>query len=276
MTDFGRSATGPTLTDISSVASNASNITTVAGSMQDVQDVAAEINDTPSLRSLMNSVLNDTVSLTGLSDTSLGTLGLSEQGYQLTWVWDTNTSSGNWQAQPGSDVVVNGTVSSGNGLKYNTGGYYEDANFLEIGSADTISTNQISNIQDPSGANQLAHTNNASQVVFASTIPGNYTFDGDITFNGDIIAHGNGSSEAGLVQFNCWNNNHYVSLEGPVHVSGTTDNMVLRLPQSAPSTAGQALTVKGTPSTAGSVTTAELEFTQPATPGFAIAMSIVF
>lgn len=345
MTDFGRSAKGPTLTDISSVASNASNITTVAGSMQDVQDVAAEINATPTLRSLMNSVLNDTISLSGLTDTTIGTLGNSEQGYALTWVWDVNTSTGDWQAQPGSSITVNGTVTDGYGLKWdNTNSYYEQANFLEIGNnSHTISTSQISNIQTPSGANQLAYTNNSSEVTFANTnIPGNYSFAGNITIGGDLnvtgttttintqdlnvvdatitvasnatddatangsgiafgdytghatflyngtddkievdrtlVEKGDGSAAAGAVQYNCWNNNHYVTLEGPVH-NANGDNTVLRLPQLAPTAAGQVLSVKSTPTTgANGVTTAELEFASSsgASTGFAIAMAIVF
>jgi hypothetical protein len=342
MTDFGRSAKGPTLTDISSVASNASNITTVAGSMQDVQDVAAEINATPTLRSLMNSVLNDTISLSGLTDTTIGTLGNSEQGYALTWVWDVNTSTGDWQAQPGSSITVNGTVSVGNGLKWNASGYYENANFLEVGSSETISTSQISDIQTPTGPNQLAYTNNSSEVVFANTnIPGAYSFAGDITIGGNLnvtgttttintqdlnvvdatitvangstsdatangagiefgshtghptflydgnnnqfgidrtlVEKGDGSAAAGAVQYNCWNNNHYVILEGPVH-NANGDNTVLRLPQSAPTAAGQVLSVKSTPNTANGVTTAELEFASSsgASTGFAIAMAIVF
>ena len=337
MTDFGRSAKGPTLTDISSVASNASNITTVAGSMQDIQDVAAEINATPTLRSLMNSVLNDTISLSGLTDTTIGTLGNSEQGYALTWVWDVNTSTGDWQAQPGSSITVNGTVSVGNGLKWNASGYYENANFLEIGSSETISTSQISNIQTPSGANHLAYTNNSNEVTFASTIPGNYTFSNDITIGGNLnvtgttttintqdlnvvdatitvasnatddatangsgiafgdyaghatflyngtddkievdrtlVEKGDGSAVAGAIQYNCWNNNHYVTLEGPVH-DANGDNTVLRLPKTAPA-AGEVLSVKTANETNG-VTTAELEFTSPATVGVAAAMAIVF
>ena len=344
MTDFGRSAKGPTLTDISSVASNATEINSLYTNMSDIQDVAAEINATPTLRSLMNSVLNDTISLSGLTDTTIGTLGNSEQGYALTWVWDVNTSTGDWQAQPGSSITVNGTVSVGNGLKWNASGYYENANFLEIGSSETISTSQISNIQNPTGANQLAYTNNSSEVVFANTnIPGNYSFSGNFTIGGDLtvsgttttintqelaiadaaitvadgstsdatangagiefgghtgaptflydgnnnqfgidrtlVEKGDGSAAAGAIQYNCWNNNHYVTLEGPVH-DASGDNTVLRLPQSAPTAAGQVLSVKSAPTVAGGVTTAELEFTTAssggASTGFAIAMAIVF
>ena len=309
--------------------------------MQDVQDVAAEINATPTLRSLMNSVLNDTISLSGLTDTTIGTLGNSEQGYALTWVWDVNTSTGDWQAQPGSSITVNGTVTDGYGLKWdNANSYYEQANFLEINNnSHTISTQQISNIQNPSGAELLAHTNNSNEVVFASNIPGNYTFSGDISIGGDLnvtgttttintqdlnvidatitvakdatgnqqadgsglafgnytghatflydgnndqlgidrtlVEKGDGSAAAGAIQYNCWNNNHYVTLEGPVH-DASGDNTVLRLPQSAPTAAGQVLSVKSTPNTVSGVTTAELEFAPVASTGFAIAMAIVF
>jgi hypothetical protein len=96
----------------------------------------------------------------------------------------------------------------------------------------------------------------------------------------DFLAKGDTASEAGAVQYNCWNNNHYVILEGPVHDTNG-DNTVLRLPRTAPASVGQVLSVKAAPSVDGQtgVTTAELEFSTPSTgasTGFAIAMSIVF
>ena len=139
MTDFGKSAKGPTLTDLTSVASNATNINTVATNMQDVQDVATEINASPTLRSLMNSVLGGTVSLYALTDTNLGTLGSGQDGYVLTWDWDAVASTGEWvpavAASPVtqlSDLDVTDPTNTGDGLKWN-GSAYEAANFAELG-----------------------------------------------------------------------------------------------------------------------------------------------
>ncbi|MGB1146880.1 MAG: hypothetical protein ACPG4M_03220, partial [Alphaproteobacteria bacterium] len=143
MTDFGKSAKGPTLTDLTSVASNATNINTVATNMQDVQDVATEINASPSLRNLMDSVLNDTITLDGLTDTNLGTLTSSEDGYSLNydhsttkWV-PTAVSSGSNVTQL-SDLDVTDPTVNGDGLKWdgslNSGsGGYVAASFAEIG-----------------------------------------------------------------------------------------------------------------------------------------------
>ena len=152
MTDFGKSAKGPTLTDLTSVASNATNINTVATNMQDVQDVATEINASPTLRSLMNSVLNDTITLDGLTDTTIGTLTQSNDAEVLTWVWDTNTSTGSWEpaaVSAGSNVTqlsdldVTDPVTDGDGLKWdsslNSGsGGYVAASFAEIGAGADI------------------------------------------------------------------------------------------------------------------------------------------
>ena len=141
MTDFGKSAKGPTLTDLTSVASNATNINTVATNMQDVQDVATEINASPTLRSLMNSVLNDTITLDGLTDTTIGTLTQSNDAEVLTWVWDTNTSTGSWEpvaVSAGSNVTqlsdldVTDPQNIGDGLKWD-GSAYVAASFAEIG-----------------------------------------------------------------------------------------------------------------------------------------------
>lgn len=146
MTDFGKSAKGPTLTDLTSVASNATNINTVATNMQDVQDVATEINASPTLRSLMNSVLNDTITLDGLTDTTIGTLTQSNDAEVLTWVWDTNTSTGSWEpaaVSAGSNVTqlsdldVTDPINIGDGLKWN-GSAYVAASFAEIGAGADI------------------------------------------------------------------------------------------------------------------------------------------
>lgn len=338
MTDFGKSAKGPTLTDLTSVASNATNINTVATNMQDVQDVATEINASPTLRSLMNSVLNDTITLDGLTDTTIGTLTQSNDAEVLTWVWDTNTSTGSWEpaaVSAGSNVTqlsdldVTDPTINGYGLKY-TGSAYIAANFAEIGVDYTV----------PTGANQLAVSNGSGTFEFASTISGDYTFQNNITISGNLnvtgttttintqdlnvvdatitvadgstsnatangagiefgghtgaatflydgnndqfgidrklVEKGDGSAAAGAIQYNCWNNNHYVILEGPVH-DANGDNTVLRLPNTAPASAGQVLSVKST-NTANGVTTAELEFASGsgASTGFAIAMAIVF
>jgi len=335
MTDFGRSAKGPTLTDISSVASNATEIASLYSNMADIQDVAAEINATPSLRDLMDDVLNDTISLSGLTDTTIGTLSAGNNGHVLAY----NSTSGQWEVSAASggasqmnqltDVPANPT-NNGYGLKYNTtSSNYEPANFAEIGVDYTA----------PSGANQLAVSNGSGTFAFANTnILGDYSFAGDITIGGDLnvtgttttintqdlnvvdatitvasnatddatangsgiafgdytghatflyngtddkievdrtlVEKGDGSAAAGAVQYNCWNNNHYVTLEGPVH-DANGDNTVLRLPKTAPA-AGEVLSVK-TANTANGVTTAELEFAPSgASTGFAIAMAIVF
>ena len=137
MTDFGKSAKGPTLTDLTSVASNATNINTVATNMQDVQDVATEINASPTLRNLMDSVLNDTITLDGLTDTNLGTLTSAENGYSLNydhsttkWV-PTAVSTGSSITQL-SDLDVTDPTTNGDGLKWD-GSAYVAANFAEIG-----------------------------------------------------------------------------------------------------------------------------------------------
>ena len=144
MTDFGKSAKGPTLTDLTSVASNATNINIVATNMQDVQDVADEINASPTLRSLMNSVLNDTVSLDALTDTNLGTLGSGQDGYALIWDWDAVASTGEWvpavAASPVtqlSDLDVTDPNNIGDGLKWD-GSAYVAASFAEIGASGDI------------------------------------------------------------------------------------------------------------------------------------------
>jgi hypothetical protein len=112
-----------------------------------VQDVATEINASPTLRSLMNSVLNDTITLDGLTDTTIGTLTQSNDAEVLTWVWDTNTSTGSWEPvaiSAGSNVTqlsdldVTDPITDGHGLKWdsslNSGsGGYEAASFAEIG-----------------------------------------------------------------------------------------------------------------------------------------------
>lgn len=336
MTDFGRSAKGPTLTDVSTVASNATQIANLHDNMSDIQDIAAEINDTPSLRTLMDSVVNDTISLAGLTDTTIGTLSQSTNGHVLAY----NSSSGNWEVTAPSaggasemsdlsDVPANPT-NNGHGLKYDTTATnYVPANFAEIGVDYTV----------PSADNQLAVGNVNGTFAFASTILGDYTFSNNITIGGNLdvtgttttintqdlnvvdatitvakdattasqangaglafgnytghptflyngtadtleadrtfVAKGDGSAVAGAVQYNCWTNGHYVTLEGPVH-DANGDSYVLRLPKNAPASAGQALTIASTPQAVGGVTTAELEYTKPASSGFAIAMAIVF
>jgi hypothetical protein len=409
MTDFGKSAKGPTLTDLTSVASNATNINAVATNMQDVQDVATEINASPSLRNLMDSVLNDTVSLDGLTDTNLGTLTSSEDGYSLNydhastkWV-PTAVSSGSNVTQL-SDLDVTDPITDGDGLKWNGSlnsgsGGYEAASFAEIGAdipSPTVSggflrangagtqfemsqpvanlsstsntdvlaasqgkalADQIAGLPDPIvvsdntardaltnlsvgdivhvqsdstvGSNgwrrwQVTAVNtttntwaNATKIDLASQddLRGSIIVSADannsvsasgndggafldlssqnIAFTNaaadfganqvasqDFLANGDGSAAAGAIQYNCWNNNHYVILEGPVH-DASGDNTVLRLPRTAPASVGQVLSVKAAPSVDGQtgVTTAELEFSTPSTgasTGFAIAMSIVF
>lgn len=337
MTDFGRSAKGPTLTDVSTVASNATQIANLHNNMSDIQDIAAEINATPSLRTLMDSVVNDTITLAGLTDTTIGTLSQSTNGHVLAY----NSSSGNWEVTAPSaggasemsdlsDVPANPT-NNGYGLKYDTTATnYVPANFAEIGVDYTAPTNP----------NQLAVSSGTGHFTFANTnILGDYGFAGDITIGGDLnvtgttttintqdlnvvdatitvakdatgatqangsgiafgdytghatflyngtddtleadrtfVTKGDGSAVAGAVQYNCWTNGHYVTLEGPVH-DANGDSYVLRLPKNAPASAGQALTIASTPQAVGGVTTAELEYTKPASSGFAIAMAIVF
>jgi hypothetical protein len=186
MTDFGRSAKGPTLTDISSVASNATEIASLYSNMADIQDVAAEINATPSLRDLMDDVLNDTISLSGLTDTTIGTLSASNNGDVLAY----NSTSGQWEVSAASggasqmnqlsDVPANPT-NNGYGLKYNTTSTnYEPANFAEIGVAYT----------PPGGQYQLAVSNIGGTFGFASTINGDYTFSNNITIGGNLNVTG--------------------------------------------------------------------------------------
>ena len=187
MTDFGRSAKGPTLTDISSVASNATAINSLHTNMSDIQDVAAEINATPSLRDLMDDVLNDTISLSGLTDTTIGTLNATNNGHVLAY----NSTSGQWEVSAASggasqmnqlsDVPANPT-NDGYGLKYNTTSTnYEPANFAEIGVDYTA----------PSGANQLAVSSGSGQFAFANTnILGDYSFSGNFTIGGELTVNG--------------------------------------------------------------------------------------
>lgn len=196
MTDFGKSTKGPTLVDLTAVANNSTNIDTVSTNIADVQTIAAEINN--GLVTSINSVINSTLSLSGLTDTDLPTMSQSQDGYALTWDWDTGTSTGDWVPQAPITQISSFDVTDpsidGNGLQFdstangNTGGYVA-ANFLFADSAtQEISTAKISDITSPAGyQNQLAVVNSGgTRIEFSDTKSGNLTVTGNLTVQGDV------------------------------------------------------------------------------------------
>jgi len=200
MTDFGKSSQGPTLVDLTAVANNATNINTVATNIADIQTIADEIGD--GLVTSINSVLNNTLSLSGLTDTDIGTLSSTQDGYALSWVWDTNTSSGEWQPASATvshigDLDVTDPTTDGNGIQWDstahsgTGGYIP-ANFLFAdggGGNQTITTAKISDIASPTGnGNKLAVVNAAGTLIeLSDTKTGNLTITGDLTVQGNTV-----------------------------------------------------------------------------------------
>ena len=191
-------------------------------------------------------------------------------------------ASNQWERRPVADVKGDLNLPANAATDISTNAANIATNTTDIATnATNIATNT---------ANITTNTNSISAVDTRLTTAENTLTNAALTnaavdfganqvASQDFLAKGDTASEAGAVQYNCWNNNHYVILEGPVH-DASGDNTVLRLPRTAPASVGQVLSVKAAPTTDGQgVTTAELEFSTPSTgasTGFAIAMSIVF
>lgn len=192
-------------------------------------------------------------------------------------------SSNQWERRPVADVKNDLNLPANAATDISTNAANIATNTTDIATnATNIATNtsNITTNTNSISAVDTRLTTAENTLTNAALTNADADFGANQVASQDFLAKGDTASEAGAVQYNCWNNNHYVILEGPVH-DANGDNTVLRLPRTAPASVGQVLSVKAAPSTDGQtgVTTAELEFSTPSTgasTGFAIAMSIVF